>query len=148
MPRTHDQDAQVKDAQVKDAQLFVYLSWKTQAGLPILESDEIQQAAHLAIAHRARAQFSRILAIGNTSREVHMVVRFPASLSVSIIARTSRVSAQQAISQLLGLYGQPAATASVWESDYTAHTLSREDADEATAYLRARITDANAARLP
>ena len=135
MPRTHDQDAQVKDAQ-----LFVYLSWKTQAGLPILESDEIQQAAHLAIAHRARAQFSRILAIGSTSREVHMVVRFPASLSVSIIARTSRVSAQQAISQLLGLYGQPAATASVWESHYTARSLNAAEASEAEAYLRRQIS--------
>ncbi len=130
----------------EDMQLFVYLFWKTQAGLPLLGSDEVQQAAHLAIAHRARTQFGHLLAIGSTPSEVHMVVRFPASLSVSVIARTSRVSAQQAITRLLDVYGQPAATASVWESAYTAHTLNREDADRAAAYLRARIADD--ARLP
>jgi len=137
MPHPHDEDAQ----------LFVYLSWKTQAELPLLDTDEVQQAAHLAIASRTRTHFGRLLAIGSTPSQVHMVVRFPASLSVSVIARTSRVSAQEAITQFLGVCGQPAATAPLWDSAYIARTVSREDADQATAYLRARIADAKAAAL-
>ncbi len=80
--------------------LFVYISWKTRGGKPLLADDQVRQAAYLAITKRTRTQLCRVLAISGTCTQVHAVFRFPASLAISQIGRTAMQAAGKSVAQL------------------------------------------------
>ena len=133
--------------QCKEPALFVYLAWGTRHGQPVLSSDEVRQAAYLAIMTRTRSQLCRILAIDGTTEEIHLVAQFPPSLSVSTVVRIAQQAGGEAIAhQSQVLQGRPVSCETLWRTDYTTHTLTQIDAAEAQAYLCRQIATAGPAQ--
>lgn len=129
--------------QCKDAQLFVYLAWGTRDSRPLLGDDQLRQAAFFAIKARTRSQLCRVLAIGGTSCQVHMVVSFPASLPINALLRVAREAAQEAmIRQQETMSGNFQELPCYWEPDYTAHTLNAGEAAQAQTYLSQQVASA------
>ena len=126
--------------QSRDAALFVYLAWGTRDSLPVLGCDQVRQAVYLAIKTRTRSQLCHVLAIDGTADRIHLIVRFPPSIPISIVARMAREAGSAATAhQSKILYGHPILQARLWERNYTSHTLRQMDAAEAPAYLRRQI---------
>ena len=133
--------------QCKEPALFVYLAWGTRNRQPVLSSDEVRQAAYLAVMTRTRSQLCRILAIGGTTEEIHLVVQFPPSLSVSTVARIAQEASSDAIAYQSQMFqGRPLSRETLWRTDYTTRTLPQIDAAEAQAYLRRQIAAADPAQ--
>lgn len=129
----------------KDSALFVYLAWGTRKGDPALSSDDIRQAAYQAITTRTRTQLCHILAIGGTAGRVHLVVKFPPSLSVSDVARIAQEAGGAAIAhQSETFHGRFVRREQLWESGYTVHTMGQIDAAEAQDYLIRQMTQDHA----
>jgi len=127
--------------QCTDAQLFVHLTWGTQDDRPLLGDDESRQAAYLAIKARTRSQLCRVLAIGGTPCQVHMVISFPPSLPIHTLLRIAREAAQEAITrQQEMMSGNFRELPCYWGPGYTAHTLSAAEAAQAKTYLQQRLT--------
>jgi hypothetical protein len=126
--------------QCKDSALFVYLAWGTRPGQSALACDEIRQAAYLAIITRIRSQFCHVLAIGGTTEQIHLVVRFPASLSISTVTRMAQEAGGRAIVRQAECFqGRPVACEKLWETVCITRTLPPVNATEARAYLRQQI---------
>jgi REP element-mobilizing transposase RayT len=133
--------------QCKDSALFVYLAWGTRPGQSALACDEIRQAAYLAIITRIRSQFCHVLAIGGTTEQIHLIARFPASLSVSTVVRMAQEAGGRAIAhQAQTFQGRLIAPEKLWETICITRTLPPVDAAEARAYLRQQIAAEEASR--
>lgn len=129
--------------QSKNAELFVYLSWNTHAGYPLLESDQARQAAFQAIDAGTRLRFCRLLAIESTPCSLHLVCRFPASLSVSHLVGITQAACGSAVSRLWeaiepGHY----LPRQLWEPSCTARTLNPMTEIEARAFVWRQMTAA------
>ena len=120
--------------------LFVFFSCRTRGGEPLLSDDEIQQAAYQAIGTRTRLLLCRLLAIESTETRIFMVFRFPASLSISDLARGSMQAAEEAISRLQQiLYARPQSGQPFWEREYILETMSTQESAQPVNYLRQRV---------
>lgn len=129
--------------QCTDAQLFVHLTWGTHDDRPILGDDESRQAAYLAITTRTRSQLCHVLAIGGTACQIEMIVRFPASLSITSLLRVAREAAKDALTrQQVTMSGSFRELPCYWEPDYTARTLNAFEAAQAKTYLRQQLPPA------
>ena len=127
----------MSNPQSKDSALYVYLSWQTRGGHPALASDEIRQAAYLAITSRIRSQFCRILAIGGSAKRIHLIAQFPPSLSISSVARMAQESGGAAVAhQVETFLGELINREHLWDTDFTTHTMGQMEPLEARAYLR------------
>ncbi len=130
--------------QTSDTQLFVHLSWGTHNHCPILNNDQLRQVAYHAIMARTRSQLCQVLAIGGTSSQIHMIVRFPASLPIISLLRVAREAAKEAITRqqetLDGNWQEPTC---FWDHEYTAHTLNDAEAAQAKTSLSRRIAEAS-----
>ena len=123
--------------QSRDAALFVYLSWDTRGGLPVLSCEELRQAAYLAITLRTRSQFCHILAIGGTAGGIHLVAKIPHSLSVRDVAQMSQDASGIAIARQAEVFqGRLISRDHLWEHGYLTHTLRKSEAAEPEIYLR------------
>lgn len=126
----------------KDADLFVYLSWATEGAFPLLDTDQLQQAAYLAITTRARSQFCHLLAIGGTASRLHLVCRFPASLSITSIVKIGQSACAEAVARLWETIERGRREPSpLWERTYTARTLSSTEAGDARDFVCRRIAE-------
>lgn len=129
--------------QGKETELFVYLSWNTHARFPFLASDQARQAALQAIAAGARLRFCRLLAIGATPYCIHLVCRFPASLSVSHLVGVVQTACASAVCRLWEtIEPDQSLPRRLWEPNCTARTLPAMTETEADAYLRQQMTAA------
>jgi REP element-mobilizing transposase RayT len=124
----------------QDVQLFVYFTWKTRNDSPLLGDEQIRQAAYSAIQTRLRSQLCRVLAICSTPCQIHLIARFPASMSIKTIVSVSREAAEQAIfRQQEILSGCPREVYSLWARDFIAHTVSAAEAAQPQTYLQQQI---------
>ena len=124
--------------------MFVYLSWNTHAKLPFLDSDQARQAALQAIAAGARLRFCRLLAISATPYCIHLVCRFPASLSVSHLIGIVQMACGSAICRLWeAIEPGRCLPRRLWEPTCTARTLGPMTEAEAKVYLRQQVTAAS-----
>ena len=123
-----------------DVQLFVYFTWETRSGSPLLGDEQIRQAAHQAIQTRIRSQLCRVLAIASTPCQIHLIARFPASLPIKDIVSIAREAAQEAIFRHQIMFeGDSLEMRFLWERKFTAHTLSAAEAAQAQTYLQQQI---------
>ena len=126
--------------QSRDAALFVYLAWDTRGGLPVLASEELRQAAYLAITTRTRSRFCHILAIGGTAGRIQFIAQIPPSLSVFDVARMAQEASGLAVAHQSETYqGRPISRDHIWDRDFLTHTLRKMDAADAEVYLRQQI---------
>jgi REP element-mobilizing transposase RayT len=134
--------------QSKNAALFVYLAWGTRDGQPVLDCDQVRQAAFLAIMIRTRSHFCQVLAIDGTAGRIHLIVRFPPSLSISSVARIAQEASSEAIArQTETVSGHLIIPERLWEKDFLTHTLPQTDADGAKTYLQRQIAAEKASKL-
>ncbi len=132
----------MRHLQATDVQLFVHLTWRTQNGRPLLEDDQLRQAAILAVRTGIRSHFCRVLAISATPCQMDMIASFPASLPITDLLRIAHGAAQEALALLRRLMtGNSKEIAIYWEPGYTAHTLNASEAAHAVAYLRQHLID-------
>lgn len=126
--------------QSRDAALYVYLAWGTRGGLPVLASEELRQAAYLAITTRTRSRFCHVLAIGGTAGRIQLVAQIPPSLSVSDVARMAQEASGLAIAHQSETFdGRFISRDHLWEHGFLTHTLRKTDAADAEIYLRQQI---------
>ncbi len=124
----------------KNAELFVYLSWNAHAGYPLFESDQARQAAFQAIDAGTRLRFCRLLAIESTPCCVHLVCRFPASLSVSHLVGITQSACADALGRLWeAIESGHYLPRRLWEPTGIARTLDPMTELEARAYLRRQM---------
>ncbi len=127
----------------KNAELFVYLSWNTHARYPLLDSDQARQAAFQAIDAGARFKFCRLLAIESTPYCVHLVCRFPASLSISHLTGITQTACAEAVCRLWeAIEPGRCLPRRLWEPTCTARTLGPMTELEARAYLHRQMAAA------
>jgi len=132
----------------KDSALFVYLTWGTRKDDPALSCDDIRQAAYHAITTRTRTQFCHILAIGGNAGRVHLIAKFPPSLSISDVARIAQDAGSAAIAHQSEMFhGRFVRRERLWEAGYTVHTMGQVDAAEAQEYLNRQMTQEHIARF-
>ena len=123
--------------QSRDAALFVYLSWDTRGGLPVLHCEELRQAAYLAITLRARSSLCQVLAIGGTDASIQLVAQLAPSLSVTNVVRLAQDASGIAIARQSETFqGRLISRDHLWANGYLTHTLRKTDAAEAEIYLR------------
>lgn len=129
--------------QGKEAELFVYLSWTTHARFPFLASDQARQVALQAIAAGTRLRFCRLLAIDLTPSRIHLVCRFPASLSISHLIGIAQTTCASAVCRLWEIIEPDCSLPlKLWEPTCTARTLDPMTETEAKAYLRQQMAAA------
>lgn len=129
----------MSQTQCTEAALFVHLSWKTHEEKPWLADDQVRQAVYQAISTRTRSQLCRTLAIDGTDTEVHAVLRFPASLPISCLARIAMQVAAEAVTQVMEMLYAQQIYCGVWERHFTSQTLNASEAAEAEAYLQQKL---------
>lgn len=130
--------------QSRDAALYVYLAWGTRGDLPVLVSEELRQAAYLAITTRTRSQFCHILAIGGNAGRIHLIAQFPPSLSVSDVARMAQDASGSAIAHQSETFdGRLISRDHLWERGFLTHTLQKTDAANAEIYLQQQSVSEN-----
>lgn len=123
--------------QSRDAALFVYLAWDTRGGLPVLDSEELRQAAYRAIITRIRSRFCHVLAIGGTAGRIQLIVQIPPSLSVSDVVRMAQEAGGSAIAhQAETFWGRSISRDHLWDRGFLTHTLPQTDAADAESYLK------------
>lgn len=129
--------------QGKETELFVYLSWNTHAGYPFLASEQARQAALQAIATGTRLRFCRLLAIESTPYRIHLVCRFPASLSISHLIGITQTTCADAVARFWEIM-EPGRSLPrrLWEPTCTARTLHAMTETEAKAYLHQQMAAA------
>lgn len=129
--------------QSKNAELFVYLSWNTHAGYSLFDSDQTRQAAFQAIEAGTRLRFCRLLAIESTPCQVHLVCRFPASLSVSHLAGITQAACASAVARLWeAIEPSRHLPRRLWEPACTARTLDPMTDMEARAFVWRKMKEA------
>ena len=129
--------------QSKNAELFVYLSWNTHAEYPLLHSDEARQAAFQAVETRARLRLCRLLAIEATPCRVHLVCRFPASLSVSHLVGIVQMACAESVCRLWeAIEPGRSLPRRLWEPACTARTLDPMTEMEARAFVWRKMKEA------
>jgi len=122
--------------------LFVYFSCQTRGREPLLTDDEIQQAAYQAIGTRTRLLLCRLLAIESSQTRLFVVFRFPASLSISDLAKGSMQAAEEAISKLQQmLHARPRTGQPFWEREYILETMNTQESTQPGKYLRQRVRE-------
>ena len=126
--------------QSKNAELIVYLSWNTHAEYPLLNSDQARQAAFQAIETGTRLRFCRLLAIEATPCRVHLICRFPASLSVSHLLGITQTACAESVCRLWEAI-EPGRhlPRRLWEPVCIARTLAPMTEIEARAHLRQQM---------
>ncbi len=123
--------------QSRDAALFVYLAWDTRGGLPVLNCEELRQAAYLAITLGARSHRCHVLAIGGTDGSIQLIAQLAPSLSVCDVVRLAQDASGIAIARQAETFqGRLISRDHLWANGYLTHTLRRTDAAEAEIYLR------------
>ena len=131
----------------KDAALFAYAAWGTRDGQAVLDCDQTRQAAYLAITIRLRSRFCHVMSVGGTASQIHLIARFPASLPISDIIRMGQAAAEEAIVRVQETFeDRPLRTRTLWETQYTTHTLGVTDARDAHSYLRRQIMETDSDR--
>lgn len=127
--------------QGKETELFVYLSWNTHARFPFLASDQARQVALQAIAAGTRLRFCRLLAIDLTPCCIHLVCRFPASLSVSHLIGIAQTTCASAVCRLWEIIEpERSLPRRLWEPNCTARTLPAMTEPEAKVYLHQQMS--------
>ena len=122
--------------------LFVYFSCQTRGREPLLLDDEIQQAAYQAVGTRTRFLLCRLLAIESSQTRLFVVFRFPASLSISDLAKGSMQAAEEAISKLQQiLYARPRTGQPFWEREYILETMNTQESTQPGKYLQQRVRE-------
>ena len=104
--------------------LFVHVKWETRSSAPLLQGEDISQAAYTAISNCARQFRCRTRAIGGTPDHIHAVFQFPASVPISVLVRQTEQASSEAVARYLQfLCGHSVSTETIWDNRHGLRTI-------------------------
>jgi putative transposase len=109
------------------ARLFAHLVWSTWDRAPLIVPD-IQQRLYGAMQHHASQLDARVIAIGGIEDHVHVLVRFPPKLALSLLVGRMKGASSYLAEQVLGHTFR-------WQGAYGAFTLSERGVPRVRDYV-------------
>ena len=111
------------------AQLYVHLVWATWDRLPLITED-MEPRLFGAFRGKCEDLGCHCLAIGAAEDHVHLLVRYPASVSIATLVGQLKGGSSHLASHELGSDGPFR-----WQGSYGALSVSKRSLDAATAYV-------------
>ena len=112
-----------------DVVVFIHIVWATWDQLPLL-TPEIERAVQRAITAKAEELGAQVVVIGGTEDHVHLLVRFPVTISVDDLVKHVQGASSHLVTHGVG-HGQ----VFTWQSAYGAATVSPDDAAQVSDYI-------------
>ena len=110
-------------------QLYVHLVWSTWDRLPVLTED-IRARVYGCIQAECAALNAEAIAIGGVADHVHLLARFPATLSIAALTK----QVKGASSHLAAQEARPGAFFK-WQGGYSAFTIAKADVPRIRNYI-------------
>jgi putative transposase len=108
-------------------QLYVHLVWSTYERHPLI-TPEIQEMVYSCIHSECKRLRVDVLAIGGIADHVHLLLRFPASISLSSLVKQIKGSTSHLVTNRST---QPFK----WQGGYGAFTVSKKELDMIAQYI-------------
>jgi putative transposase len=109
------------------ARLYVHLVWATWDRAPLI-TPEVQDRIYPVMQHQASRLGVQILAIGGIEDHVHVLARFPPTLSISDLVGRMKGASSHMVTQIMGAPFK-------WQGAYGAFTLSKSGLVLAREYV-------------
>ena len=110
-------------------QLYVHLVWACWDRLPLL-SKEIEQSIYACIQEECFRLRCESIAIGGTEDHVHLLTRFPTTITIADLTKQVKGSSSHLITHRLA-HREPFK----WQGAYGAFTVSRAEVPRVRAYI-------------
>lgn len=111
-------------------QLYVHCVWATHGRLPLITS-QVEPRLYSAIIAKVRDFDCHLLAIGGVEDHVHLFVRFPPTIALSLLMK----EVKGASSHLMN-HDASTGEAFKWQVGYGAFTVSKRSVDSVVDYVR------------
>ncbi len=109
--------------------LYVHLVWRTWDSQPLI-APEVERRLHQIIEAEARGLDCQVLAVGGTTDHIHLLMRLPATLSVSELVKQVKGTSSRFANEVL-LPGR-----FKWQGHYGAQSVSPQDVEMVKAYVK------------
>ena len=100
------------------ARLYVHLVWATWDRAPLI-TPEIRERIYPVMQHQASRLGAQIMAVGGIEDHVHVLTRFPTTLSIADLVGRMKGASSHMVTQVMG-------QAFKWQGSYGAYTLGRQ----------------------
>jgi len=107
--------------------LYVHLVWATWERAPLITAD-IRERVYAVMQHHASQLGAQVIAIGGIEDHVHVLLRFPPTLAISVLVGRMKGASSFLAAQVLGHPFR-------WQGAYGAFSLSRADVKRVRAYV-------------
>ena len=110
-------------------QMYLHLVWSTRERLPLL-TEEIRGAVYACIQEQCTTLKAEAVAIGGIADHVHLLVRFPTSVTVGTLVKQVKGASSHLVTHRLG-QGEGFR----WQGAYGAFTLSKSLVPRVQSYI-------------
>lgn len=112
------------------AELYVHLVWATWDRMPLLSQD-IRDQVFTAIGVKCKELNCIPLAVGGIDNHVHVLLRFPTTITIASLAHEIKGSSSHLITHVLkpGTYFK-------WQGSYGAFTIHTRDVEHLQRYIQ------------
>jgi len=111
------------------SELYLHLAWATWGRFPLI-TPELRPRLYANLAYQAREVGADVFAVGGVEDHVHVLVRFPTTISVADFARQLKGASSHFVTQVLR-----SADPFKWQGGYGAFTLSRRGIPTTREYI-------------
>ncbi len=115
-------------------QLYLHLVWATWDRLPFI-TPQVESPLYAAIAAKCSELKCMPLAIGGMPDHVHVLLCFPATITVAVIAKNLKGASSHLMTHALAPELE-----FKWQGSYGAFTVSKSGVDRVIAYIRGQKT--------
>jgi REP element-mobilizing transposase RayT len=110
-------------------ELYLHLVWGTWQREPLITPD-LQRDLYASLAHHSAELGADVIAIGGMPDHVHLLVRFPTTISVSEFVRRVKGGSSHLVTQVMR-WPEPFK----WQGGYGAFSVSKRNLAAAQAYV-------------
>src|SRR5689334_7506042 len=115
-------------------QLYLHCVWATWDRLPLIKP-EMERRLYAAMDAKCREFRCTVIALGGTSNHIHLLVRLPTTITIAKLIGDIKGTSSHLMTHELtpGQFFK-------WQGAYGAFTVSKDDVDAVTAYIRHQKT--------
>ena len=110
-------------------QLYLHLVWATMERMPLL-TPELRPRVYAVIQRQISTLNSEVVAIGGMEDHVHVLLRFPTTVTVSTLAGRIKGASSHFVTQVLGRHDLFR-----WQGGYGAFTISKTGVARVRDYI-------------